>query len=200
MKHTLPSIDQAVKEISRLPGIGRRTAQRLVLHLLSQSDGEELDNLRQALLELKEQVTVCPVCFNLTEQEGECEICQAAERDQFQICVIESYAEFLVLEQSGEYHGLYHILGGVIAPLEGIGPDSLHLEELETRVKNGVREVIVATNPTVEGEATANYIARLLKPLGVNVTRLARGIPMGSSLDYIDSVTLTRSLSSREKL
>jgi recombination protein RecR len=200
MKHTLPSIDKAVKEISRLPGIGRRTAQRLVLHMLVQSDGEDLDHLRQALLDLKEQVVICPVCFNLTEQEGNCEICQAPERDQRQICVIESYAEFLVLEQSGEYHGLYHILGGVIAPLDGIGPDSLHLEELEARVKKGVQEVIVATNPTVEGEATANYIARMLNPLGVNVTRLARGIPMGSNLDYIDSVTLTRSLASREKL
>ena len=200
MKHALPSIDQAVKEISRLPGIGRRTAQRLVLHLLAQSDGEDLDDLRQALLDLKEQVTTCTVCFNLTEQEGKCEICLAPERDQRQICVIESYSEFLVLEQSGEYHGLYHILGGVIAPLDGVGPDSLHLEELEARVREGVQEVIVATNPTVEGEATANYIARLLKPLGVNVTRLARGIPMGSNLDFIDSVTLTRSLSSREKL
>ncbi len=200
MKHALPSIEQAVKEISRLPGIGRRTAQRLVLHMLAQSNGEDLDNLRQALLALKEQVTVCPTCFNLTEQEGECEICTAPERDRRQICVIESYAEFLVLEQSGEYHGLYHILGGVIAPLDGIGPDSLHLEELEIRVREGVQEVIVATNPTVEGEATANYIARLLKPSGINVTRLARGIPMGSNLDYIDSVTLTRSLSSREKL
>lgn len=200
MKHALPSIEQAIKEISRLPGIGRRTAQRLVLHLLVQPDQQELDALRQALLELKERVTVCSICFNLTERQGECEICTAPERDVRQICVIESYAEYLVLEQSGEYHGLYHLLGGVITPLDGIGPDALHLEELVARVKKGVQEVIVATNPTVEGEATANYIARLLKPLGVTVSRLARGIPMGSNLDYVDSVTLTRSLASREKL
>ncbi len=200
MNPTLPSIEQAVKEISKLPGIGRRTAQRLVLHLLTRNDLEEVTALSESLLNLKRQVNICPICFNLTEREGECEICVAPGRDRQLIGVVESYADFLVLEQSGEYHGLYHILGGVIAPLDGIGPDALHLDELVARVRQGVKEVIVATNPTVEGEATANYIARLLKPLQVVVSRLARGIPMGSNLDYIDSVTLSRSLASRERL
>jgi recombination protein RecR len=199
MRYASPAIERAIERLSRLPGVGRKTAQRLVFHLL-RSPQDETEALVQALLELKRKVRYCSVCFNLSEEDP-CQICADPQRDRSTICVVEQANDVVAVERTGQYRGLYHVLGGALSPLDGIGPEQLRVAELVRRLEGGtVREVIVATNPNAEGEATAVYLARLLKPLGVRLTRIARGIPVGSDLEYADEATLARALEGRTDL
>lgn len=193
--HAQP-IARLIQELARLPGIGEKTASRLALHIL-RSSRENAEALSRAILEVKEKIRLCNRCFNLTDQEL-CRICQDAKRNQEVICVVSGPEDLMALERSGGYQGLYHVLHGVLSPLEGIGPEDLRLEELLSRLREGkIQEVILATNPSVEGEATAQYLSQVIKPLGLRVTRIARGVPMGGDLQYIDQVTLTKSLENR---
>jgi recombination protein RecR len=194
-----PPVQRLVDELARLPGVGRKSAQRLAFHLLhiEEADAERLGN---AIIDLRKQVRLCSRCFNITA-EVECSICRDLRRDQTSICVVERAQDISVLERTQEFRGRYHVLGGAISPIAGIGPDQLRLRELVARLESeSVSEVIVATNPTVEGDTTALYIARLLKPLGVKVSRLASGLPVGGDLDYADEITLGRALSGRKEL
>ncbi|HEY7705308.1 MAG TPA: recombination mediator RecR [Acidimicrobiia bacterium] len=194
-----PPIQALIDELARLPGIGRKTAQRLAFHLLTV---EEVDarRLAAAVVEMRERIRSCSRCFNVAAEE-ECAICRDPKRDQSALCVIERAQDIGVVERTQEFKGRYHVLGGALSPIGGVGPAQLHIAELEKRVDaEGVREVIVATNPTVEGDATALYLARVLKPHGVKVTRLAMGLPVGSDLDYADELTLGRALSNRLEL
>ncbi len=187
---------RAVEELCRLPGIGSKTAQRLVFHLLKRPPDEARD-LAQAVASLTDEVRRCSVCNGLTDVDP-CPICQDAGRDRAAVCVVEEPSDAFVLEATGAYRGLYHVLGGVFNPLEGVGPDELAITALVDRVKDGgVAEVILATNPSIEGEATAAYLADLLKPLKVRLTRLARGLPFGGDLEYADPLTLGKALESR---
>jgi recombination protein RecR len=191
------SLEQLVAALVRLPGIGRKTAQRIAFHLLKQPDAarEMADSIVTACSKLKP----CPICFSLTEDE-QCDVCSDPTRDHSLICVVEEPADVLTLEQSGQHRGTYHVLGGILSPIDNIGPDDLHVKELLARTAAGVREVVVATNPTTEGEATATYVARQLKDSGVRVTRIARGLPVGSDLDLADSETILRALEGRREL
>ncbi|RPJ38957.1 MAG: recombination protein RecR [Deltaproteobacteria bacterium] len=195
LQHAQP-ISRLIQELSRLPGIGEKTASRLALHIL-RSSRENAESLSRAILEVKEKIRLCSRCFNLADQDL-CRICQDAKRNQEMVCVVSGPEDLMALERSGGYQGLYHVLHGVLSPLEGIGPQDLRLEELLSRLRGGkIQEVILATNPSVEGEATAQYVSQVIKPLGVRVTRIARGVPMGGDLQYIDQVTLTKSLENR---
>lgn len=194
-----PPVQRLVDELARLPGIGRKSAQRLAFHLLN---GEEADarRLADAIIEMRQQVRLCSRCFNVTGEE-ECGICRDLRRDTTMVCVVERAQDIPVLERTQEFRGRYHVLGGAISPIEGIGPEQLRIHELVGRIDaEGIGEVIVATNPTVEGDTTALYLARLLKPLGVTVTRLASGLPVGGDLDYADEITLGRALAGRKAL
>jgi len=186
--------------LTQLPGIGRKTAQRISFYLLKLRP-EEVQALADAMVEAKLKLRPCPACFNLTENER-CEICLDALRDPGLICVVETPADIIALERSHSFHGLYHVLGGALSPLDDVGPEDLHISELVKRVETLPQvEVIVATNPTTEGEATAAYIARVIpKRQGLKVTRIARGLPIGSDLDLADEVTLTRALEGRREL
>jgi len=199
MKELAEPIRRLVEELKHLPGVGQKTAVRLAFHLLRQP-AEDVERLAQAIAEAKRTLRTCSACHNLTDQET-CELCRSAERDAKQICVVESPQDIVNLEKTGRYRGLYHVLGGVIAPLSGVTPEQLNIKSLLARLNShSVEEVIVATNPTAEGEATALYLARLLKPLGVRVTRPAMGLPMGSELEYTDSLTLQHALDGRREL
>ena len=190
-------IEELVAEFARLPGIGRKTAQRLTYHLLKQPKDATV-RLARAVAAVGERVRSCSVCGNLTEADP-CAICTDQQRDGSTICVVEEPLDVLAIERTGGFRGLYHVLHGVLSPVEGIGPEHLKLEQLVARVRNGgVREVIMATNPNLEGEATAMYVARLLAPMSVRVTRLARGLPTGADLEYADDVTLARALEYRQ--
>jgi len=189
------SLDKLVDEFSRLPGIGKKTAQRMAFYLLKVSQ-EEAESLAKAIIQLKQKIRYCSVCFNITEDDP-CWICKDVKRQKDIICVVEEPNDVLALEKTKQFKGLFHVLGGVLSPLNGIGPDDLRIRELMLRLKNGVKEVIIATNPNVEGEATAIYLSRLIKPLGVRVTRIARGLPAGSDLEYADQVTLINALEGR---
>jgi recombination protein RecR len=198
-----PTVQRLIDELSKLPGVGPKTAQRLAFHLLKLSPEEALP-LAQALIDVKETVHFCSRCFNLTEQEL-CQICLDAGRDTMTICVVEEPGDIVSVERTHEYRGLYHVLGGALSPLDGIGPQRLHLAELFERVRSeGVREVIVATNPNMAGEATALYIAEELRPSTLagtlRLTRPAAGLPMGGDLEYADEVTLGRALTGRREL
>ena len=198
LQHAQPIL-RLIQELARLPGIGEKTASRLALHIL-RSSRENAEALSRAILEVKEKIRLCSRCFNLTDQDL-CRICQDARRNQEVVCVVSGPEDLMALERSGSYQGLYHVLHGVLSPLEGIGPQDLRLEELLSRLRGGkIQEVILATNPSVEGEATAQYLSQVIKPLGVRVTRIARGVPMGGDLQYIDQVTLTKSLENRGPL
>lgn len=195
LQHAQP-ISRLIQELSRMPGIGEKTASRLALHIL-RSSRESAESLSRAILEVKEKIRLCSRCFNLTDQDL-CRICQDAKRNQEVVCVVSGPEDLMALERSGGYRGLYHVLHGVLSPLEGIGPQDLRLEELLSRLRGGtIQEVILATNPSVEGEATAQYLSQVIKPLGMRVTRIARGVPMGGDLQYIDQVTLAKSLENR---
>jgi recombination protein RecR len=183
--------------LAKLPGVGEKTAQRLAFHILK-SPAQYARELAEALLALQKEVRLFSVCCNLTAQDP-CPICSDAQRDARVICVVESVPDLLAVERTREFHGRYHVLHGALSPLDGVGPDQLKIKELLSRLQS-VTEVIIATDPTVEGEATALYITRLVKPLGVRVTRIAQGVPTGSDLEYADQVTLARALQGRREL
>jgi recombination protein RecR len=187
-----------IEELQRLPGIGPKSAQRLAFHILK-NPREQADRLIDAVREVKEQVTYCSVCNNITDVDP-CGYCRNPGRDRHVICVVEEPQNVAAIEKTREFKGLYHVLMGAISPLQGIGPDDLKIKGLLGRVGNGVNEVILATNPTVEGEATAIYLARLLKPLGVKVTRIAMGVPVGSELEYADEITMHKALEGRREV
>lgn len=187
-----------IEEFARLPGIGKKTAARLAFHLLK-AETSEVQGLAEALSDLKGKIRSCSVCFNFTHTDP-CPICSDPKRDAATICVVEEPADLAVIEKSGEYRGLYHILGGVLAPLEGVGPEELKVKELLKRAKVGVKEVILATNPSTEGEATATYLGRELKALGIRVTRIARGVPVGGDLEFVDQGTLLRAFADRQEV
>lgn len=197
MIYTSEALETLVSEFSKLPGIGRKTAMRLSLYILK-SDVEEAERLAKAIIDVKRKIRFCSVCFNITEKDP-CPICSDSSRDHSSICVVEEPIDVIALEKTNEFKGVYHVLGGSLNPLEGIGPDKLHIKELLQRL-TGVREIILATNPDVEGEATTVYLWKLLKPLGVKVTRIARGIPVGGDLEFADEATLVRALEGRLKL
>ena len=196
---TSEPLSRLVEELNRLPGIGPKTAQRLAYYIL-RSPGDEARALAEAVLAVKEKVILCSRCQNITDQDP-CAFCQDENRDRSQLCVVEEPLDILALERSGAYKGLYHVLHGVLSPMDGIGPQDLKIKELLPRLRSGeVKEVIVATNPNLEGEATALYLQRLLAPLGLRLTRLARGLPVGADLEYADEVTLSRALEGRQAL
>ncbi len=199
MVHYAPTLSRLIGELLKLPGIGPKTAQRLAFYLLKASK-EEVFALSQAIVDVKEKLRLCPICLNIAEEEL-CAICRDPGRDPSILCVVEEANDLLAIEKTREFKGLYHVLGGTISPLEGRGPDRLSTRELLQRLEGGtVKEVILATNPTAEGEATAMYLTRLLKPLGVRLTRIARGLPMGGDLEYADEVTLAKALEGRREL
>ncbi len=194
-----PPVQRLIDELSRLPGVGQKSAQRLAFHLLN---AEEADarRLAEAIIDMRASVRLCDRCFNVTA-EIECGICVDARRDHTIVCVVERAQDIPVIERTQEFKGRYHVLGGAISPIAGIGPESLRMRELIGRVESeGIVEVIAATNPTVEGDTTALYLSRLLKPLGVRVSRLASGLPVGGDIDYADEITLGRALSGRREI
>lgn len=192
-------IARMVAELSHLPGIGQKTAQRLAYHIASMPL-EDVRNLATALWQGRKAIRYCEVCGNYAAGET-CEICANAERHNGQICVVRDPRDVAAMERMHDYHGLYHVLHGTLSPMDGIGPDDIHIRELVTRLQDGsVNEVILATNPDIEGEATATYIARLLKPMGLRVTRIAHGVPVGSDLEYADEVTLSKAMEGRREL
>ncbi|MDJ0663047.1 MAG: recombination mediator RecR [Acidimicrobiia bacterium] len=194
-----PPVQRLVDELARLPGVGRKSAQRLAFHLLH-IDEADAERLGHAIIDLRKQVRLCDRCFNITA-DIECSICLDLRRDSSSVCVVERAQDIAVLERTQEFTGRYHVLGGAISPIAGIGPEQLRMKELVARIDaESIGEVIVATNPTVEGDTTALYIARLLKPLGVRVSRLASGLPVGGDLDYADEITLGRALAGRKEI
>ncbi|GBD09718.1 Recombination protein RecR [Candidatus Thermoflexus japonica] len=196
---TPPPIARLIEALVKLPGIGPKTASRLAFYLLRAPD-EEVMALAEALRELKRQTRLCEICFHITD-ESPCAICRDERRDHGVICVVEEPLDVLAIERTGEYTGVYHVLHGVISPMDGIGPEHLRIRELVERVqREPPREVILATNPSLEGENTAVYIHRLLAPMGVRITRLARGLPVGGDLEYADEITLVRALQGRQEM
>lgn len=192
-------VQDLIDELGRLPGIGPKSAQRIAFHLL-QADPVDVRRLVDALTEVKAKVRFCTVCGNVSE-EDQCRICRDARRDRTVICVVEESKDVVAIEKTREFRGTYHVLGGAISPIEGIGPDDLRIRELMTRLADGtVTEVILATDPNLEGEATATYLARLLKPMGLTITRLASGLPVGGDLEFADEVTLGRAFEGRRRL
>ncbi|WP_425059261.1 Recombination protein RecR [Sporomusa carbonis] len=191
-------IAKLVEQFRRLPGIGPKSATRLAYHVLKM-DKNQAAALAEAIVEAKEKVGYCSVCFDLTDSDP-CQICRAEGRDRSVVCVVEDPKDVTAMERTREFRGLYHVLHGALSPLEGVGPDDIRIKELLGRVGQGVQEVIMATNPDVEGEATAMYIAKLLKPLGVKVTRIAHGLPVGGDLEYADEVTLAKALENRREI
>ncbi len=188
-----------IDELEKLPGIGPKSAQRLALHLLHTSQ-EDAAALAEAIREIKEKIGTCPVCFSYTAGDL-CDLCADAQRDDALLCVVGDARDLMAMERAGGYRGRYHVLQGLISPMDGVGPDSIRVSELLTRVREGAfAEVILATNPTVEGDATAVYIAGLLKPLGITVSRIALGLPVGGDLDYADDVTISRSVEGRREM
>jgi recombination protein RecR len=198
MRFVAEPIARLIEELNKLPGIGPKSAQRLAYHLLRSPD-EEAKALAEAILTLKEKIKLCSVCFNNTDCDP-CRICQNKERDHSKICVVEKPSDIFPLEQTGKYNGVYHVLHGTINPTQGVGPEELKIKELLARLKDGsVTEVIVATNPNVESETMAMYLQRIITPLGIHVTRLARGLPFGAELEYADDLTLGQALENRRE-
>lgn len=195
MEYSSQTLERLVKAFSRLPGIGEKSAQRIAFYLLrdGRDEGEEL---AKTILDLKDKVGYCSICFNLTENDP-CGFCQDPQRDDQTICVVEEPKDLLAIERTGGFQGRYHVLGGVLSPLEGIGVEDLRIEELLARLGSNVKEVILATNPTVEGEMTAAQLAKLLKSTGVKITRIARGVPFGGALEFNDAVTVAKALEGR---
>ena len=192
------AINKLIQEFNKLPGIGPKSAQRIAFYLLRASD-EQSKLLAEAILSLKQKITLCSTCFNVTESDP-CPICRSDQRDHNQICIVEQPQDILALEHTGIYHGRYHVLHGAISPTEGIGTEDIRIKELLNRLQDGsVKEVILATNPNLEGEQTAMYLSQLISPLGIKVTRLARGLPFGTELEYADDVTLTRAIEGRQE-
>ena len=200
MQYFPPALEQLVEQFAKLPGVGVKSAQRLAFYLLAQPE-EEAAQFAQAILAAKKSIHCCPLCQNLTEGDGPCPICASARRDGSTICVVADPKDVAALERSREYNGLYHVLHGVISPMNHVGPDDLHIKSLVERVSGGtVSEVIMATNPDTEGETTAMYLSRLLRPFSVKITRLAYGIPVGGHLEFADDATLMRALEGRQEI
>ena len=200
MQYFPPALERLVEQFNKLPGIGSKTAQRLAFCVLSLPE-EDAAAFAQAILDAKSSIACCPICQNLTEGDGPCAICRSPKRDAATVCVVADPKDVIAMERSREYGGLYHVLHGVISPMNHVGPDDLHIKSLVERVgSGGVQEVIMATNPDTEGEATAMYLSRLLKPFSVKVTRLAYGIPVGSHLEFADDATLMRALEGRREM
>jgi len=192
-------LERLIEHLRKLPGVGQKSAQRLAFHIL-RGDTEEARALAQAIVEVKEKIRLCSICFNITDTDP-CLVCADADRDPAGLCVVEEPHNLVSIEKSGQFRGRYHVLHGSIAPLRGIGPDDLKIAPLLERLRDGtVKEVILATNPNVEGEATAVYLSRLLKPIGVRVTRIALGLPVGSELEYADEVTVGKALEGRRDI
>jgi recombination protein RecR len=192
-------VQDLIEEFGRLPGIGPKSAQRIAFHVL-QADPVDVRRLAEVLLTVKERVRFCAVCFNVTDEE-QCRICRDPRRDQTVIAVVEESKDVLAIERTREFRGRYHVLGGAISPIDGVGPDDLHIRELMTRLADGtVTELILATDPNLEGEATATYLARLVAPMGLTVSRLASGLPVGGDLEYADEVTLGRAFEGRRRI
>ncbi len=195
--HAKP-IDHLIEALTRLPGVGKKSATRLAFHILRSSTAEA-QGLARAILDVKEKIHLCTLCFNLTDEDP-CQICQDERRSKETLCIVEGPNDLIAIENTGEYKGRYHVLHGTISPLEGIGPENLKIKELMDRLrKEKVSEVILAINPTVEGSTTALYLADLIKPLGVRVTRIAYGIPMGSEIEYVDTMTLSKAMEGRRE-
>jgi recombination protein RecR len=196
--HAKP-IDHLIEALSKLPGIGKKTASRLAFHIL-RSNPSEAQELARAILDVKEKIRLCSICFNLTDEDP-CRICQDERRSREVLCIVEGPNDLIAIENTGDFNGRYHVLHGTISPLEGIGPDNLKIKELMERLRREkISEVILATNPTVEGGATALYLTDLIKPLSVKVTRIAYGIPMGSEIEYSDGMTLSKALEGRREI
>jgi recombination protein RecR len=192
-------IARLIEELTKLPGIGAKSAARLAMHIL-RAPREDAEALSRAIIEVKEKIHLCPRCFNLTDQDS-CLQCRDPRRDPEILCVVSGPEDLMALERSGSFRGLYHVLHGVLSPLDGVGPQDLRIRELLARLQaEKVREVILAMNPSMEGESTAQYLSQIIKPLGIKVTRIARGIPMGGELQYTDEVTLSKSLENRSPL
>ena len=193
------TLERLVLELAKLPGIGEKSAQRLAFHIINLSD-EEISSLSEALLAAKSKIVLCQKCFTITDKEI-CDICENPKRDQETICVVQSSRDIFAIEKTREYNGLYHVLHGAISPLDGIGPQDIKARELLLRIgESDIKEVIMATNATVEGEATAMYLGNLISPLGVKVTRLAKGIPIGADLEFTDEITLIKAFEGRNEL
>lgn len=195
MLYTSQSLEQLIEEFSRFPGIGRKSAYRLAMYIVK-LHREDVENLAASLLNVKDRIKYCSSCWNFTETDP-CAICSSPKRERSMICVVEEPGDVHALEKTNEFRGLYHVLGGTLSPLDGVGPEDLKIKELLPRVDKNIREVILALNPTIEGEATTIYLTRLLKPLGPKVSRIARGLPVGSDLEYADEATLVRALEGR---
>lgn len=199
MNYNIVPLNELINQFSKLPGIGKKTAARLAYSIIEQPL-ESAKQFADALINAKEKIHFCNICFSLTDEDI-CPVCKSEKRDKSTVCVVEEPKDVLAFERTNEYYGVYHVLHGVISPLDGITPDKLRIKELMSRLSDGtVKEIIMATNPTVEGEATASYISRLVKPMGIKVTRLAYGIPVGGDLEYADEYTLTRALEGRNEI
>ncbi|MFW6035416.1 MAG: recombination mediator RecR [Halothermotrichaceae bacterium] len=198
MRYYPQPMGKLISELSKLPGIGPKTAQRLAFYILGMNRAS-VKELSQALIDAKKNINYCSVCNNLTQNEV-CDFCNSKQRQSDTICVVESPKDVIAMEKTGEYNGLYHVLHGSISPMDGVGPDDIKIKNLVPRLKEGVKEVIVATDPNAEGDVTAMYLAKLLKPLGVKVTRIAHGLPVGGDLEYADEVTLSKALEGRREL
>ena len=200
MQYFPPALETLVEHFAKLPGVGKKSAQRLAFFVLSLPDGEA-EAFADAIVHARKSISCCPVCQNFSEGDGPCAICSDLKRDRSVICVVADPKDVIAIERGREYHGLYHVLHGVISPMNHVGPDDLHIKQLVERVAAGeVAEVIMATNPDTEGEATAMYLSRLLRPFGVKTTRLAYGIPVGSHLEFADDATLMRALEGRREM
>ena len=199
MSEFAPSIEKLIESFERLPSIGHKTAARLAFHVLDWNE-EETNAFISSIVTAKKNLKYCSKCFNITDNDP-CPICSNPKRDQSMICVVEDVRDVAAMERTHEYRGVYHVLHGSISPMNGIGPDDIKIKELLSRLMEGnVKEVILATNPRVEGEATAMYISKLIKPMGINATRIAHGIPVGGDLEYTDEITLTKALEGRRKI
>ena len=199
MSYYSPSIEKLIESFEKLPSIGHKTAQRLAFYMLDLSN-EEVEEFTTSITNAKKNLHFCSKCFNISDTDP-CNICSNSKRDESTICVVEDVRDVLAMERTHEYNGVYHVLHGSISPMNGIGPDDIKIKELLTRIMNGnVKEIILATNPRVEGEATSMYISKIVKPLGVKTTRIARGIPVGGDLEYTDEITLTKALEGRSEI
>lgn len=199
MENYSEPIDRLINEFSKLPGIGSKTAQRLAFHVINMNPND-VSSLAKALIDVKNEIKYCKVCCNISDTEI-CSICSNSHRDRSTICVVEDPRDVNAMERTKDYQGLYHVLNGVISPMSGIGPDMLNIKELIGRLSSEeVKEIIMATNPTIEGEATAMYISRLVKPMGIKVTRIAHGLPVGGDLEYADDVTISKALEGRREI
>lgn len=194
-----PLIETLIESYAQLPGIGRKSAERIAFHILGNMSAEEVENMTSSILNAKKNIAFCPICQNLTD-DVPCRICASSKRDKSIICVVENPRDVIAIEKTKEYNGLYHVLHGALSPMDGISPDDLKINELLLRLTDEVKEIIMATNPTVSGTATAVYLSKLISPMGIKVTRIAHGIPVGGDLEYADEVTLIKAMEGRQSM